>query len=96
MGARQNIRIIQILVIILISCSFIAGTVSAFGSCIHCPILSGRTWSCFYDSCLDSNQSMCPFGNTCGGAEMMVTLGMGSFLCNADFRAVSIEGTIFG
>lgn len=79
MGPGRDIRIIQILIIILIGCSFIAGTVSAFGVNHYCTDSSGRIWSCFYDSCLDLNQSMCPFGNTCGGAEMMVTLGMAHF-----------------
>jgi hypothetical protein len=79
MGPGRNLRIIQGLVIILMGCILIVGTVSAFGVMHYWTDSSGRTWSGFWDSCLDSNQSICPFGSTCGGAELVVTLGMAHF-----------------
>jgi len=79
MRPGQYMRNIQILLIILISCILFVGTVSAFGSMHYWTDSSGRSWSGFWDSCLDSNQSMCPFGSTCEGPEMVVTLGMAYF-----------------
>jgi len=77
MGPGRSIGIIKILAIILIGCSFIVGTVSAFGVMHYWTDSYGRTWSGFWDSRYDQNQnhSMCVFGSPCGHTEMVVTLG---------------------
>lgn len=83
MGPGRSIGIIKILAIVLIGCSFIVGTVSAFGVMHYWTDSYGRTWSGFWDPLYDQNQnlnpSMCVFGCPCGSTEMVVTLGMVHF-----------------
>lgn len=72
MVSGQNVRIFQVLAVILIGCSIMAGTVSA-GDCSQ--FLSGAT-GCCSDPCCEQNQSFCVFGGPCSERITMVTLGM--------------------
>jgi hypothetical protein len=72
MVSGQNVRIFQVLAVILIGCGIMAGTVSA-ADCSQ--FISGATGSC-YDPCSEQNQSLCVFGGPCSDRATMVTLGM--------------------
>jgi hypothetical protein len=72
MVSGQNVRIFQVLAVILIGCSIMAGTVSA-ADCSQ--FLSGAT-GCCSDFCCKQNQSLCVFGGPCSERVTMVTLGM--------------------
>lgn len=72
MGPGQYVRKIQVLVVILIGCSLMAGTVSAgeFSQLFPCA-----TGSCSYPGC-GQNPSVCVFGGNCSGRMTTITLGM--------------------
>jgi PKD domain len=72
MVSGQNVRIFQVLAVVLIGCSLMAGTVSAG---VFSQFLSGAT-GCCSDPCCEQNQSLCVFGGPCSERVTMVTLGM--------------------
>ncbi len=72
MGPGQNIRKLQVLVIIIIGCNFLAGAVSA--DCFD-QFLSGAA-GCSFDPGCNSKPYVCPFGGTCGGVDTVISLGM--------------------
>jgi len=68
----QYVRKIQVLLVIFITCSFVAGTVSAGPGN---QLFPGVTGSCS-DPCYYQNQSLCAFGGTCCDRVTMITPGM--------------------
>lgn len=78
MGPGQYICKFQILVIFILACSFLAGTVSAgpcgqiFSGLVGC----GSYLNCSSYPCCDSNPNVCAYGGTCGGTETVISLGM--------------------
>jgi hypothetical protein len=72
MAPGKNIRKIKVLVVVIITCWFVAGSVSA-GQLNQ--VFSGIAGSCC-DPCSEQNQSVCVFGGTCSDRVTMISLGM--------------------